>query len=482
VIGKWKVPPSVWLALLGALSLLIYGRAYALRDLRQHTVAFVVLFFILFALYLATVVLILRHESEPVSRSTWLIIILFALAPRLLLLPMKPTLSDDMFRYVWDGRIQNKGLNPYQYPPNAPEVSQFRRSDTTVWPHINRKSFVTVYPPGAQMAFAAIWRVVGDSVTGFKAAFILAELVGAWLLFRLLRALGQPPQRVLIYLWSPLLIFEVAHAGHVDGLMLPFLILALWARVKERYWISGLGLGLAVLVKLIPLILLPALLPLSLPPSRHTAGNARWWPSLQMLLIAAGATTMGYLPYIVTGTDVAGFLPHYFGENFNMGLARIVYEVAEKYGRSGSTFANLFTFGGLLVLGLFFALKPAKNDRSALIRCVWLIGWFTLFTQNLFPWYLLWLLPLLACLVERGKFLGFRLAPMTAWLYFSGLIMLSYLFFVRWRIIPWAQIAEFAPLYVLLLAGGWFSRHSRGVKAFAGSGVYQAVRNLNHTS
>ncbi len=498
-MGKWKVPLLVWLALLGALSLLIYGRAYALEDLRVHTAEFVITFFILFVLYLAAVALVLRREAEPVTRATWFVIIFFALAPRLLLLPMVPTLSDDMFRYVWDGRIQNNGLSPYQYPPDDDAVAQFRKGDMAVWPHINRKSYVTIYPPGAQLAFATIWRVAGDSVTGFKATFVLAELAGAWLLVFLLRALGQPPQRVLIYLWSPLLIFEVAHAGHVDGLMLPVFILTLWARIKERYWLLGLALGLAVLVKLIPLILLPALLPLmktrnaeygirngsqqSALPAKSTR---KVWPNLQPVLYTltafGGVIILAYLPYVLRSGNAVGFLPHYFDENFNMGFARIVYQVAERYDLSGSTIANLITFGGLLALGLIIAFKPVPDSKSTLIRCVWLICWFTLFTQNVFPWYLLWLLPLLACLVEPGRFFGLKLAPMTAWFFFSGLIMFSYLFFIHWRIVTWAQIAEFAPLYALLLVGGWFSRNSHGVETLAGcSRAYQAASTFNRS-
>ncbi len=494
--GKWRAPLRLGLSLIGLLSLLVYGRAYALGDLREQSAAFVITFFILFALYLAAVALVLRHEAELVSPATWFVIILFALAPRLLLLPMTPTLSDDMFRYVWDGRIQNNSLSPYQSPPDAPEVRQFRQGDTAVWPHINRKSSITIYPPGAQLAFATTWRVVGDSVTGFKAAFVLAELGGAWLLVFLLRALDQPPQRILVYLWSPLLIFEIAHAGHVDGLMLPLLIFALWARVKERYWLLGLALGLAVVVKLTPLILLPALLPpmktrsgerrmrdesqhATLPAT--STGKARPFlrPVLKTLAGLVGVVILAYLPYLLRSGNAVGFLPDYFGENFNMGLARVVFAVADRYGRSGSVFANLITFGGLVGLSLLFVFKPAPDAKATLIRCVWLIGWFTLFTQNLFPWYLLWLLPLLACLVEPGRVFGFKLAPMTGWLYFSGLIVFSYLFFIDWRIVPWAQTAEFAPLYALLLAGWWFSRNSRGVEIAAGARAYQVANTFN---
>jgi hypothetical protein len=114
--------------------------------------------------------------------------------------------------------------------------------------------------------------------------------------------------------------------------------------------------------------------------------------------------------------------------------------------------ANAVTFIGLAALGLIFILRPAASGRDALVRCVWLMGWYTLVTQNLFPWYVLWLLPLLALFLEPGESLGFKPTAMFAWLVFSGTVALSYLFFIRWRVIPAAQAAEYVPLYLLLLA------------------------------
>jgi hypothetical protein len=360
-----------------------------------------------------------------------------------------------MYRYVWDGRVQAHGLSPYRFPPRAPELAALRpwRPPVyqAVWRYINRKEFITVYPPGAQMVFAAAWRLVGDSVTGFKAIFVAAELLGAALLLALLRALGQPPERMLIYLWSPLLVFEVAHAGHLDAVMLPLLIAAFWARVNEKPWLLGLCLGAAALIKLLPAVLLPALLPLPAQPALTTKGG-RWQPAAQTLAAFAGIVVLAYLPYALGGAGATGFLPLYFNENFNLGLARLLFDLAGRWGLPRAALANAMTFGGLAALGAACVLRPARSGRDALARCVWLIGWFTLTTQNLFPWYLLWLLPLIALFLEPGRFLGFRLAPATAWLIFSGTVAFAYIFFIRWRAVPWAQAAEYWPLYALLLA------------------------------
>ena len=443
------------LGVVGLASLLGYLASRGLGDLRLNTIGFEIAFFGAFALYLIAVAVILRLPRAAGSSLPMLaLIFLFGLLFRLILLPTPPTLSDDMFRYVWDGRVQANGLSPYRYPPSAPEVAALHAGDQIVWPHINRQDAVTVYPPGAQMAFGVLWRALGNNLTGFKAAFVLAELLGGALLLGLLRALNQPLELVLIYLWSPLLIFEVAHAGHVDGLMLPLLILAFYARVKNRPWLLGLALGAATLVKLFPLMLVPALLPLGADGAGlRPAWRSRLMPAAKMLLAFAAILIAAYVPYVLQPGAVVGFLPKYFDENFNLGLARALFALAPYFGQTGSRLANVATFGGLALLSGLFVLRPASSARAALGRCVWLIGWFTLFTQNWFPWYLLWLLPLIVIGLEPGRVWGFKLAPITAWLIFSGTTVLAYMFFISWHVVGWAQVAEYAPVYLLLFLG-----------------------------
>ena len=442
----------ILLAIAGLALLLGYLAARGVGDLRVNTIEFEVAYGATFALYLIAVAVVLRLPNRGWAAWPALVLIFgFGLLFRGALLSTTPTLSDDMFRYVWDGRVQADGLSPYRYSPSAPQIAGLHAGDQTIWPHINRQDAVTVYPPGAQVAFALIWRVVGDSTTGFKAAFVLAELAGGLLLLGLLRAFNQPLERVLIYVWCPLLVFEVAHAGHVDGLMLPPLVLALWARVKGRPWLLGLALGAATLVKLFPVILVPALLPLGV----TGPWRARLRPAAQMLAAFAAIVIAGYVPYLLQPGGAAGFLPKYFDENFNLGLAKALFVLAPAVGQTGSRLANLVTFGGLAMLGGLFMLWPARDGRAALSRAVWLIGWFTLFTQNLFPWYLLWLLPLIVVFLEPGQRWGFRLTPSLAWLVYTGSAALAYMFFIKWRVVTWAQVAEYTPLYLfLVLAAG----------------------------
>ena len=118
--------------------------------------------------------------------------------------------------------MQAQGISPYRYPPNAPELAHLR--DKEIYPFINRKQAVTVYPPAAESAYALLWRIVPDNVRWFQSIMALSGWFAGLLLAGLLRDLNLPPARALIYVWSPLLAYETAHAAHVDGLVLPLLV------------------------------------------------------------------------------------------------------------------------------------------------------------------------------------------------------------------------------------------------------------------
>jgi hypothetical protein len=344
-----------------------------------------------------------------------------------------------MYRYVWNGRVQAQGISPYRYPPKAPELAHLR--DQAVWPHVNRKGSITVYPPAAEMTYALLWRIWPDSVRWFQIVVAASGLAAGGLLLGLLRALGRSPARALIYLWSPLLAYETAHAAHVDGLILPLLVGAWWARVKERDTLVGILLGLATAMKFYPALLLPALWR-----PQHPTG--RW-----RLPLSFGLTIMAsYLPYLlVNGSEVIGFLPKYLREQFNLGplvgLIQTLLAALDLDYRQGVVWLLL---GILALIGLMMVLWPAKDGQTALRRCLWLIGAYTLLTHNLFSWYLLWLLPLLALFIQPGRLFGFRADAWTGWWLFSGLIALSYTFFIAWKLIPAAQWAQFLPLYTVL--------------------------------
>jgi alpha-1,6-mannosyltransferase len=434
--------PTPLLLFLGALSLIPYLYAFQLQDLRVHTVEFEIAFFAAFVLYAVAVVVILRDNSRT-SRLTLSVLFIFAIFFRAILVLTPPTLSDDMYRYVWDGRVQANGINPYAYAPNASELQSLR--DAAIWSRINRPDAITVYPAGAELAYAALWRIVPDNVRWFQIAMSSGDLIAGGLLILLLRAFNRSPNLALIYLWSPLVIFETAHGAHIDGLVLPLLVAALIAQMKGRDGWVGVFLGAAASIKIYPLILFPALWR-----ARDDAG--RWRATWVMPLALVATIALAYAPYVTQGAGLLGYLPKYLNENFNMGIAGIIFSLVAQRGgttEQASQIANSLLALALIVIAFVLVWRPAKNSDDAIRRCVYPIGAFTLLTQNLFPWYLLWLIPLLTIFMQPGK-LGLRLDAWTGWFLFSGLIALAYTFFIAWTPVAWASWVEFGPLYAIL--------------------------------
>ena len=243
--------------------------------------------------YFAAAAAVLRR---PV-RAVWLVL-LVATAMRLPLIFSPPFLSSDLFRYVWDGRVQAAGINPYRYIPDDPVLEGLR--DPAIYPHINRADYApTIYPPAAQVIFAAVGRV-WSSVTGLKLAMFGFEVLTVFCLLGLLKAARLPPERVLIYAWNPLPVWAFAGNGHVDAAVCGLVALALLLRVRRLNGWAGVALGAAVLTKFLPAAIAPVLWP----------GRGGW-----RLAVSAVATMLGlYALYSGAGWRVFGFLGGYSAE------------------------------------------------------------------------------------------------------------------------------------------------------------------------
>ena len=252
-------------------------------------------------------ILFLRGPSHNQSPHLLYIILFFGILYRIFLVPIQPMLSSDMYRYLWDGRVQASGINPYRYPPNHEALKKLR--DGAVYPFINRKGSPTIYPGGAQVLFYLLNRVGVRSVTAYKAATSLMFDMGSiLLLIMILGRLGLNKERVLVYAWNPLIIYELANNGHLDGFVVFFSLLTLWFLVKEWPKAAVSSLAVATSLKLYPLIILPAVI-------REK--------KVRRLLLFSGIFLLFYIPYLSVGEKVLGFLPEYLTspyETFNLGL------------------------------------------------------------------------------------------------------------------------------------------------------------------
>ena len=420
------------LAALGIASAAAYATSLPIADRpgMEPLAAHVVVFGVLFVLYVTAI----RVAFGPAGRARGALglVLGFGLLFRLLMLPTPIYLSSDVYRYLWDGRVQLSGVNPYRHPPSAPALAQLRDGETH--PQINRPWALTVYPPAAQWLFALAAAVAPNSLTGWRLLLLGLDALAILLLMRLLRRLGAPDAAVLVYAWSPLVVFEGVQAGHVDVAVIPLALLALGWRQDGSSVRAGIALGLATLVKLYPAVLVLA-----------------WWrrDDVRFPVAAAATIAVGYVPYAASlGLGALGFLPEYFAspEDHNIGLRALV---TVPFGLSGETpravaMAVLFAvmLAALVTIARTRGPEPAGTWNAAALAAG---AYLLLVPTSMHPWYVMWMVPFLA------------ITPSPAWLYFSGAVTLSYLkYVVEPASLPWwAWVAEYVPLYALLTITAW---------------------------
>jgi hypothetical protein len=204
----------------------LYLSFYLSSDLLTDIATFIIVNAAAYTL-LAYIVYKHRIMSRYVDFNThrlWLIIG-FAILFRLTLLPHDPVATDDIYRYVWDGKVAAAGLNPFQYAPSDPNLAFLHSSDLPS--KINFPTMRTIYPPLAQELFLGSHFMFGESVSGLKFLLILCDFGTIMLLLKLLVRFDINPETLVVYAWSPLPIMYFALDGHIDAMGIPFVLLFL---------------------------------------------------------------------------------------------------------------------------------------------------------------------------------------------------------------------------------------------------------------
>lgn len=422
----------VAVALLGSLTEALWLHLRVYEPLRRHLVETIVVYVLASLVYTISVWVVLQRAGSP-GRGLLLLIVAFALLFRLTVWPLPPALSDDVFRYRWEGKVQFYGGNPYQVRPNDPEWAHLR--DAT-FPLIPGRDFPAGYGPLIERLQAWTYRIAA-AATGdpfrqafwYKAPAALFDLGLVLALAWLLALRGLPAERVLIYAWSPLPVMEFWGTGHNDALPVLCVVVALAFAVRER-WTAAFGaLSLAVAAKLWPVILLPAFLRWS---SRRRGGWLRAWPAVPVFLLL-------WWPF---RSDVefnirfmSGFVGGWRNNDSLFGL--LLWLAGDIYRAKYTAFALI------AAAAVLAAWRCRTLERALLVAITALL----VISANVHPWYLTWLLPLLV------------LQPVPALLLWTALAPLAY-----HAVIPWIELGEwhgltpyrwwiYIPVYGMLVAG-----------------------------
>ncbi len=491
--------PRILLILLGILSIVLYlamwqisyqfnwGEGY--RD--RPILIYLAIYFSLFASYAGAVWIIWNRTGDD-HRLLWTLIIL-GLLFRAAVLPAQQIQEDDVYRYLWDGKVFAHDVNPYKFAPmevsrlkefliQDPEAFEQRYDtqsqaelsllydlkwespETLVYQErINHPQVATIYPPLAQFVFRLAHHIQPDSIITLRLLFLVFDLAALMLIVWTLQALGMNRLWAMVYFWCPLVIKETFNSTHLDIIGIAMLCGVLFFVVKKRYFAANALLALSVVGKLYPVILLPLLL-------KQQASKARTKNILLQcslsLLIFCGVVGLFYLPFIEIGA-----------QNFS-GLQTY----ATRWQQNDSIFAILVWFFGwfvesagpvpfsydlpsllakitvALILGaallvLLFRREETQppQGKAALEPLFLIMALVFLLSPVQNPWYLCWVVPFLCIFPWRTGIL------------LTGLVGLYYLdFYFDYQDInhlaPWIPWFEYVPFYLFL---GWEFQKSK---------------------
>lgn len=400
------------LILLGFASIAFYLQIFLLGDLRQRIPEFLICYFVVFTIYLWAA---FRTRSCPSRLYT---ILGFALLFRLILFFSEPCLSDDIHRYLWEGYLQSKGVNPFKFAPQAPQLVPLRND---VWVRVNNKDASAIYPPLLQAVHAAAFMIF-RTAWGFKLLFLLAESALIWVLLLLLKFYGRDSGNIVFYAWNPLVIVEIAGSGHHDACVVVLLLAAALFVLTAHQGKAVLALAGSILCKLYPVTSLPFFF------KRIGWRHSVWLP---LILVA------GYLPYASAGSRLFSALLYYREKwRFNGFLFMQLSEQLkdERQAEQLMLLVVGVVIGACLYLGL-----------DLLEQLYWATGAVLLCAPTLFPWYLIWMVPFLCFF------------PNPAWLLLTALSPLSYYVLIEWWTLGlWRQSdlflkLQYLPFYGLLI-------------------------------
>jgi hypothetical protein len=347
-------------------------------------------------------------------RRTALVVVLAgAIAMRVAALAGAPALSNDLERYAWDGRVQAAGIDPYRYPPTAPQLTRLR--DPWLFPdaatcrrlghnpgcsRITRAGSHTIYPPAAEAWFVGVHALAGPGDRGWQIAGLLVDLATLAVMLALLRAWGRDERFVVLYAWCPLAVLEAVQNAHVDGLAAVLTLGVVWGATR-RPAIAGALAGVATLVKLYPAMLLALLV------------RAGWKRALGAF---AAVCVVGYLPHVLAvGPKVLGFLPEYLQqENYAAG-GRFLLLGAVGLGGAAAQVAAVLVLGAV---GVAVAVAFRRGSLAADVAARRLLGALLLVTTPVQPWYAL---PLIAVAALDGAWWWLAVAAAGYPLFFHAL-------------------------------------------------------------
>lgn len=409
---------------------------------RRHLTLVLVLAAATFTFYGA---IALRLRGRDVSRQMFLIVIAGAILFRLTLLPLgviapraNAFVDDDVWRYLWDGRVTAQTGNPYAAPPNDARLDHLSTGDpkwTTIRSRVNHPDLPTIYPPVAEAVFFIAHALAPGSVLVLKIVLVACDWAAMLFMIASLRLLRRPVTDVVLYAWNPLVILMFAGSGHIDVVMVMFMSAAVYFAIRGRTTTAGFALGLAIMAKLTPLLLVPLF-------ARQLGRKA--------LIALAAVVAASAAPFIMlAGGGLRTFRIFATTWDFNSAVFTVLRHILGPFTSHPAQAARVISAAILLVVAGWLWIRRAGDWEDAAMNT---IGALLVLSPTVMPWYATW--PLGLAVLARRPFM---------WIIFSGLVCLSFPMTADWKTHTGWLSLEYGALAAVMVASVVHARFGRSL-------------------
>jgi len=393
-------------------------------------------------------------KNSPVGKGQLAWILLLGLFLRLSMFGSTPILENDHYRYMWDGAVLAHGFNPYRYAPQEflngrdgqvpAGLRQLAAQAHPVLARINYPWLKTIYPPLTQGAFALAYLISPWDLMGWRIILLCLDGMTLYILFLLLRATGSPLSTLALYWWNPLLIKEIYNSGHMEMVLLPFLVAALLFTIRQKGIAASAALGCAVGAKFWPVLLVPVIWrPLLRDPKRL----------MQAFFLFSGISFAMVLPFFLSGLNSRSGLTaysRYWEMNDALFMAimwavRLGMDLLHVGGGNAQVITRAMVAGALIGGILWIAHRPEHAPKETCRRFLLVISALFLLSPTQFPWYSLWVLPFLSLLPRVSLLL---LTPLLSLYYIRYYLQAKGMVHIHDNGIVWV---EFTPVWCLLI-------------------------------
>lgn len=362
---------------------------------------------------------IIKDKTKLFSSRSIIIIFLFGVLFRLVLIPAVPSTSDDVYRYIWEGKLVYHGENPFEKAPDNPDLKYLHSQD---YPDlVTYKNMTTIYPAAAQLIFLTGYLLSGENDLGLKLLYLLAEIFTFIFILKILTLRKISKSLLILYAWLPLPIMEYFINSHIDVVGITFFVIFIYYMLIDKYTVAVFPFALSILIKLYPIIVLPLLM------KKLRLKNFVFFSSVLIVILTVGMVL---------------FIPDERSVNASL------FTYLSTWSFNGSFFSlfNLIFNDSYIARSIILILFMAAVGNIAIRYQDFLMGvygvWicFIMFAATLYPWYLGWIAAI-------NPMFGFY--SLLSFFFTNNLTNLTPLS-EFWEEYWWVYIIQYVPFYFLL--------------------------------